>query len=152
MKIKEVKMSIGDRVVMVQNHELKRGTIKNIYTDLIRPILVVEFDNGEVEKVYPEDVAIEPKAEVKADQEVKEESTSKQKLEITITPEEFRKISVETAIEFADDDFILLTCLVAFSAKLSTVLFKDDSEYEKIKNLPWFTQFRIREVDNVKVI
>ena len=127
-KVKEVKMSVGDRVVMIENHELRRGVIRNIYTDIPTPILVVEFDDGEIEKVYPGDVALEPKVEVKEDQEVKEEKKPVEKSEITITPGEFEEIAVDTVVEFAKDKFMLALALSAFCETLHKKLFTNEGE------------------------
>ena len=128
MKVKEIKMSIGDRVVMIENHEIRRGTILNMYVDIPTPILVVEFDDGAIEKVYPKDVALEPKAEVKEDQEVKEETKPVEKSEITITPEEFSKIAVDTIIKFTKDDPIVSLALTVFISELHIALFVDEDE------------------------
>ena len=131
MKVKEIKMSIGDRVVMIENHEIRRGTILNMYVDIPTPILVVEFDDGAIEKVYPKDVALEPKSEVKEDLEVKEEVKEKkpvEKSEITITPEEFENIAVDTVVEVAKDNFVLAMALSAFCEKLHKKLFAIEAE------------------------
>ena len=126
-KVKEIKMNIGDRVVMIENHELRRGVIRNIYTDIPTPILVVEFDDGEIEKVYPGDVALEPKAEVKEDQEVKEEKKPVEKSEITITPEEFREISTHLVVEESEQGgAILIMVGTILMAKLHEKLFVEE--------------------------
>ena len=130
-KVKEIKMSIGDRVVMIDNHELRRGTILNMYVDIPTPILVVEFDDGAIEKVYPKDVALEPKAERQEDEPVKEEVKEKkpvEKSEITITPEEFENIAVDMVVEFAEDKFMLAFMLIAFCEKLHKKLFAIEGE------------------------
>lgn len=130
-KVKEIKMNIGDRVVMIENHELRRGVIRNIYTDIPTPILVVEFDDGEIEKVYPGDVALEPKAEVKEDQEVKEEKKPVKKSEITITPEEFSKIATNLVVEESEQGgTILIMVGTILMAKLHEKLFFEDKENE----------------------
>lgn len=128
IKVKEIKMSIGDRVVMIENHELRRGVIRKIYDDIPNPVLMVEFDDGEIEKVYPGDVALEPKAEVKEDQEVKEEKKPVEKSEITITSEEFRKIGVKTSVEFAKDEPMVSLMLTIFCAELHRALFVNEGE------------------------
>ena len=131
MKVKEIKMSIGDRVVMIENHEIRRGTILNMYVDIPTPILVVEFDDGAIEKVYPKDVALEPKAERQEDETVKEEVKEKkpaEKSEITITPGEFSKIAVDTIIKFTKDDPIVSLALTVFISELHIALFVDEDE------------------------
>ena len=131
MKVKEIKMSIGDRVVMIENHELRRGTIKNIHADIPTPILVVEFDDGATEKVYPGDVALEPKTERQENETIKEEIKEKkpvEKSEITITPGEFEEIAVDTVVEFAKDKFMLALALSAFCEKLHKKLFTNEGE------------------------
>ena len=124
-KIKEVKMSVGDRVIMIKNHELRRGTIKNIYADIPVPVLVVEFDDGEVEKVYPGDVALEPKAEVK------EEKAPEpvEKSSITITPDEFREIASDLVAEESKKGGLLLMSLgTILVTKLHMALFVDEGK------------------------
>lgn len=121
-KVKEIKMSIGDRVVMIENHELRRGVIRKIYDDIPTPVLMVEFDDGEIEKVYPGDVALEPKAEVK------EEKKPVEKSEITITPEEFREISIDTVMKFTNNDTIVGLTLTMFCADLHQALFENEGE------------------------
>ena len=131
MKVKEIKISIGDRLVMIENHEIRRGTILNMYVDIPTPILVVEFDDGAIEKVYPKDVALEPKAEVKENQEVKEEVKEKkpvEKSEITITPEEFENIALNAVVEFAKGESIVGLMLSVFCADLHTALFAYEEE------------------------
>lgn len=130
-KVKEIKMNIGDRVVMIENHELRRGVIRNIYTDIPTPILVVEFDDGEIEKVYPGDVALEPKTEIKEDQEVKEEKKPVEKSEITITPEEFMEIASNVVAKEAIKGGPLVTMLGAIlMSELHEKLFIDEGENE----------------------
>lgn len=132
-KVKEIKMSIGDRVVKIDNHELRRGVIRKIYADIPTPILVVEFDDGEVEKVYPNDVALEPKTEVKEDQEVKEEKNSEpvEKSEITITPEEFEEIASNVvAKEVVKGGAMVMMLGAILMAKLHDALFTDERENE----------------------
>lgn len=124
-KIKEVKMSVGDRVIMIKNHELRRGTIKSIYADILVPVLVVEFDDGEVEKVYPGDVFLEPKAEVK-----EEKATEPvEKSVIAITPDEFREIASNLVAEESKKGGLLLMSLgTILVAKLHTALFVDEGK------------------------
>ena len=132
MKIKEIKMSVGDRVIMIKNHELRKGTIRKIYADISTPILVIEFDDGEIEKVYPKDVALEPKTERQETEPVKEEVKEKkpvEKSEITITPEEFREISTNLiAEESLIGGPLLLSLGTILVSKLHIALFADEGE------------------------
>lgn len=128
-KVKEIKMSVGDRVVMIENHELRRGVIRKIYDDIPTPVLMVEFDDGEIEKVYPGDVAIEPKAEVKEDQEVKEEKKPIEKSEITITPDEFMEIASNVVAKEAVQGGAMLMMLgTILMTKLHEKLFVEEKE------------------------
>lgn len=128
--MKTVILNVDDRVVTIKNGNLRKGIIRRIYADIPTPILIVEFDDGEIEKVYPGDVALEPKTEVKEDQEVKEEKKPAEKSEITITLEEFREISVKTAIKVSDGDFKLGLLLSMFSSDLAKVLFEYEGDNE----------------------
>ena len=126
MKVEKVVINIDDRVVTIKNGKLRKGIIRNIYADIPTPILVVEFDDGEIEKVYPGDVALEPKAEP-VKEETKEEKPV-EKSEITITPGEFKKIGIKTIMKFSDNDPIVALCLTTFCANLQKALFTNEGE------------------------
>lgn len=131
MKVEKVIMNIDDRVVTIKNGKLRKGIIRKIYADIPTPILIVEFDDGEIEKVYPGDVAIEPKTERQEDEPVKEETKEKkpvEKSEITITPGEFENIAVDMVVEFAKDKFMLALALSAFCEELHKKLFSNEAE------------------------
>ena len=128
MKISKVVMNVDDRVVTIKNGRLRKGTIRNIYSDSPTPILIVEFDDGEVEKVYPGDVALEPKAEAKEDQEVKEDKPV-EKSEITITPEEFKEIASNLVAEESLTGGPVLSVIgTILVSKLHIALFTDEVE------------------------
>lgn len=129
--MKTVILNVDDRVVTIKNGNLRKGIIRRIYADIPTPILIVEFDDGEIEKVYPGDVAIEPKTERQEDEPVKEETKEKkpvEKSEITITPEEFENIAVDMVVEFAKDKFMLALALSAFCEELHKKLFVNEGE------------------------
>ena len=131
MKVEKVVINVDDRVVTIKNGKLRKGIIRKIYADIPTPILIVEFDDGEIEKVYPGDVAIEPKTERQEDEPVKEETKEKkpiEKSEITITPEEFENIAVDMVVEFAKDKFMLALALSAFCEELHKKLFVNEGE------------------------
>ena len=93
---------------------------------------VIEFDDGEIEKVYPKDVALEPKTERQETEPVKEEVKEKkpvEKSEITITPEEFREISTNLiAEESLIGGPLLLSLGTILVSKLHIALFADEVE------------------------
>lgn len=78
------KFSEGTRVVVIEDNEVKRGTIKSTYSAL--EIAVIEFDDGEVEKVGFDQLGIEPETKVQKNREVKTESQEGAKV---ITEDQF---------------------------------------------------------------
>lgn len=129
-EIKRIKMSVGDRVVIVEDSELRKGTIEKIFSEIAPVILLVKFDNGEMRKMLPTDVALEPK-ENDQEKKVDEHSEPVEKTEITITPEEFSKIATKLVVkEFETGGPLLLSVGTILVAKLHQALFYDEGENE----------------------
>lgn len=114
----------NDRVIMVEDGEIRHGVIAQVFEHV--PVVIVKFDDGEVEKVNPQRLANEPI-------EKKEEPKVKEKVEeaITLTKSEFiRKMAEMTVKEFVqkEDTPIEVTLLFGlFTSKATTKLF-DESE------------------------
>ena len=81
------KFDVGMRVVVIENNVVRKGVIKTLYESL--EMSIVEFDDGNVEKVHFSRLGIESETN---DQEEKT-TESLEKSEITITPDEFREIA-----------------------------------------------------------
>ena len=118
------KFNENDHVITIENGSIKNGIVSKCFYEMNPPVLLVEFDDGNVEKVLPEKLALAPKTE-----DPKEESREPIiKSEITITPDEFRDIEfnviTETAIK--TKDFMLGMKLSAFLALLHKALFVDE--------------------------
>lgn len=112
-----IKFDIGDRVVMIDNGEIRRGTIRKIFDTI--GIGFVEFDGGEeLEKVILVDIALEPKP----DPAPEETNEPVDQLEVTVTPTVFARMALETVIDFTDDVSIAMM-LNAFVTKLSKRMF-----------------------------
>ena len=83
----EKKYNVGDRVVVIEDSEIRKGTISVVVDN--SPIVVVRFDDGNVEKRHVCHLAVMPKTEPQPEE--KTEATPKLpfKSEITITQNEF---------------------------------------------------------------
>lgn len=87
------KFNVGMRVVVIENNVVRKGVIRTLYESL--EMAIVEYDDGNVEKVHFSYLGIESETN---DQE--EETTEPlEKSEITITPDEFKKIAVRACAE-----------------------------------------------------
>lgn len=99
--IKKITMKQGDRVAIIEHGEIKQGIIKDIKF-LDRPVAIVDFD-GEIRKVLVEDLG-----KIVTDEETSKDHSDylgdnlEEKSEITITPEEFRKIGIKIVNEEID--------------------------------------------------
>ena len=83
------KFTEGTRVLIIVDNQLKRGTIRYIYEDI--GIATVAFDDGEIGKVSIADLALSYDEERR--EEPKAPTEPVEKSEITITPDEFKKIA-----------------------------------------------------------
>lgn len=91
------KFDVGMRVVVIENNVVRKGVIKTLYESL--EMTIVEFDDGNVEKVHFSRLGIESETN---DQE--EETTEPlEKSEITITPNEFRAIASRACAKVASE-------------------------------------------------
>ena len=95
--MEKVIFSVGDKVVTIEQSQLKRGVIKDIY-HLGTPILIVQFENGDVEKCVLSDVAPAP---VDCP-----ETEPDEKNEITISENEFRDIGLDLITDLTVDKTI----------------------------------------------
>lgn len=112
----------GVRVVVIDGdtHKIRKGVINTVYPSI--KIAIVKFDDGNVEKVDFDYLGIE------SETEVQEEKPTEpvEKSEITITPNEFRKISVTLiAEETKEMPIIVGVAFSQFCAKLYEALFLD---------------------------
>lgn len=129
--IKKITMKQGDRVAIIEHGEIKQGIIKDIKF-LDRPVAIVDFD-GEIRKVLVEDLG-----KVVTDEETSKDHSDylgdnlEEKSEITITPEEFRKIGIKIVDEEIDKlgpggELVGLSFAI-FLAKLHKALFIYEAE------------------------
>ena len=106
-------------VIDADTSELRKGVIKSICYEL--EIAIVKFDDDNVEKVRFDCLGIEP--ETKVQEEKPTEPVEKS--EITITPEAFRNVSMDTVLEMTKDNPIVGLALTLYTAKLHRALFFD---------------------------
>lgn len=129
--IKKITMKQGDRVAIIEHGEIKQGIIKDVKF-LDRPVAIVDFD-GEIRKVLVEDLG-----KVVTDEETSKDHSDhlgdnlEEKSEITITPEEFRKIGIKIVNEEIDKlgprGKLLGLSFMIFLAKLHKALFIYEAE------------------------
>lgn len=129
--IKKITMKQGDRVAIIEHGEIKQGIIKDIKF-LDRPVAIVDFD-GEIRKVLVEDLGkVVTDEETSKDREDYLSDNLEEKSEITITPEEFRKIGIKIVDEEIDklgpDGELLGLSFAIFLAKLHKALFIYEAE------------------------
>ena len=110
-------------VIDADTSELRKGVIKSICYEL--EIAIVKFDDDNVEKVRFDCLGIEP--ETKVQEEKPTEPVEKS--EITITPEEFKKIASKVVMrnveKMPDGGGLLGLSFTIFSAELHRALFFD---------------------------
>lgn len=53
--------SPGDRVLTIRDCEIRTGEVVNAYYDIAPAVIIVNFDDGETEKIHPSKLAHEPK-------------------------------------------------------------------------------------------
>lgn len=118
-----IKFKPGERVVVIQeNNELVNGTVKNAVDEI--EIAIVNLDDSRVVKVGYSDIG-------KIKEQRKQASTKPaEKSEITITPDEFRKLAVKLAATEFDDSPGLAILVSMFLAKLHEALFIDGAEHD----------------------
>lgn len=129
--IKKITIKQGDRVAIIEHGEIKQGIIKDVKF-LDRPVAIVDFD-GEIRKVLVEDLG-----KVVTDEETSKDHSDylgdnlEEKSEITITPEEFRKIGIKIVDEEIDKlgpgNELLGLSFAIFLAKLHKALFIYEAE------------------------
>lgn len=119
--MEKVKFQVGDKVVTIEQSQLKRGVIKDIY-HLGTPILIVQFENGDVEKCVLSDVAPAPVDCPKTE--------SDEKNEVTISENEFRDIGLNLITDLTVDKTISVaegTIVTIILKVIDKKLFCDES-------------------------
>ena len=120
--MKQIDLTIGDKVINIKDGELRKGVIKKFYP-IDPPIFVIEFEDGSVEKILTTDLAPAPKTP-------EEENKPIEKSDITITPDEFKKIAYNVIADIAKEtnDFELVLTVTSVWAKLYKALFVEPWE------------------------
>ena len=90
------KFNIGDKVIVIENGQIKNGVIKSIYDEL--SLLLVAFEDGDVKKCHYNEVAPAPVETSKNEPE--------KNPEITISENEFRDIGLNLITDLTVDKTI----------------------------------------------
>lgn len=120
------KFKVGARVIVIgDNKEVRKGVIQSLFEEM--RLSIVKFDNGDAEKVRFENMYIDPETKAQ-DEKAQEEKTTEpvEKSEITITPDEFKKICSEAVCKLAiktEPEILLLGAVIA--AEIHIKLFFD---------------------------
>lgn len=120
------KFKPGFRVVVIDGdtREIRKGVINATYEEV--EIAIVKFDDGNVEKVGFDYLGIEP--ETKVQEEKPTEPVEKS--EITITPDEFKKIATKVVVEnikkMGEGGGVLGLTFTFFVAELHRTLFIEE--------------------------
>ena len=121
------KFEIDQKVLVVEDNELKPGTIRNLYETL--GIAIVDFGGAEYKKVKIDNIAIEHDTEknTKSDEPIERE-------EITITPNEFMEIATSVLAKEAegmDQPIMFMGGCSILMGKIHKALFVEDPNDDK---------------------
>lgn len=121
------KFNPDTRVDVIENGEVRKGIIKKVYNEF--EIAIVEFEDGNVEKVHFSKLGLLQEEKVQDNRDPKEPV---EKSEITITPDEFREIAsnlvAKEVMKMGKDGGILGLTFTIFLAKLHRALFLDEGD------------------------
>lgn len=131
--MRKISFTIGERVAVIEDNKITYGVIKKIFPEVIPSIFVVEFEDGNVGKVdidrigkIPEDKDRNHEDKIQGDRDLVEKS------EITITPDQFKKIGSKIVAEEVEKighgGGLLGLTFTIFLAKLHRALFIDEAE------------------------
>lgn len=119
------KFNPDTRVGVLENGDIRKGTIKKVHNEF--EIAIVEFEDGNVEKVHFSKLGLLSEEKVQDNQDPKEPV---EKSEITITPEEFKKITskviAKEAVKMGPAKGLLILTITLIMAEIHKVLFYDE--------------------------
>ena len=127
------KFNTDDRVMTIEKGQLRKGVVKKVFSEISDPVVIVEFEDGNVEKISPDNIALEPKATVEnasASSEDFERVEIITKSEITITPSEFKKIAVQIIAEECIENIDAIAGFGYLVSRLHSALFFAEAEVE----------------------
>lgn len=79
--------NVGDHVMTIENGEIRKGVVNKVFPGM--PVIFVEFEDGNIEKVAVDRLALEPRKDVSSDAETPEKKTESQNGAKRITKTEF---------------------------------------------------------------
>lgn len=122
--MKNEKIGIGDRVITIENREIRRGLVKRIFDeDIPYPIIIVEFDDGEIKKCFLDKIVLESEIKNAAEEEEKPINEPIEKSEVTIAPAEFKKMVGEIIAKESENNSYLDWVFCKFASKIHKALF-----------------------------
>ncbi len=129
-----VNFEIGEVVNVIQDNKVVKGVIRDIFSELNPPILLIDTNEGDLKKVNINHVAKVEDKKVLTDK-IEDQKKDVEKSEITITPKQFRDIAIKVIAEetrkMGDSGPILGLATTLIVAKIHRALFFDDNEGEE---------------------
>ena len=131
--MRKISFSIGERVAVIEDNKIAYGAILKIFSEVVPPVFVVQFEDGNVGKVEIDKIAKIPEDKnLNQDEKIQEERNPVEKAEITITPEEFKRIGARVIAEEVERmgprGGLLGLAFTVFIAELHRALFIDEVE------------------------
>lgn len=124
MSNEKTNFKLGDRVMMIQNSEVRYGTIHSFCYD--PKIVLVDFKTDKPDECERVKVRVSELVLVQETEAEPKKSEPVEKSEITITADEFKKVGVELILKMSGDKAIVGLTFAAFLAELHKALFFDD--------------------------
>lgn len=133
--MRKISFTIGERVAVIEDNKIAYGVILKIFPEVLPPVFVVQFEDGNVAKVEIDKIAkVEAKDQTEEPSKDQENNRRVEKSEITITPDEFKKIATDVADreveKFGKGGGSLYIIFTIFVLKLHRALFFDAVENE----------------------
>ena len=94
--MRKISFAIGERVAVIEDNKIAYGVILKIFPEVLPPVFVVQFEDGNVGKVEIDKIAkVEAKDQTEEPSKEQEIKDRVEKSEITITPDQFHDITTE---------------------------------------------------------
>ena len=131
--MRKISFTIGERVAVIEDNKIAYGVIRKIFSEVIPPVFMVEREDGEIAKVEIDKIAkVEAKDQTEDSSKDQENKDRVEKLEITITPDQFHDITTEIIGEecakIGPAGLMVGMATGIIMAKIHTALFTDGVE------------------------
>lgn len=130
--MRKISFTIGERVAVIEDNKITYGVIKKIFPEVIPPVFVVEFEDGNVGKVDIDRIGKIPEDKDRNQEDKNQEDNDQvEKSEITITPDQFQDITTdiigEECAKMGPAGLVGMAMGIVM-AKIHKALFTDEAE------------------------